>query len=77
MFGTAPRELTRSVTLQQTVELVRVVIAVVEEQIELIAPGHEQELREAVRRYSREIAFAAAQVYAEAAEARGESGAGL
>ena len=34
VFGTAPRELTRSVTLQQTVELVRVVIAVVEEQIE-------------------------------------------
>ena len=71
VFGTAPRELTRSVTLQQTVELVRVVIDVVEEQIEQIAPGHEQELREAVLRYSREIAFAAAQVYAQAAEARG------
>jgi DNA-binding PucR family transcriptional regulator len=59
------------VTLQQTVELVRVVIAVVEEQIEQIAPGDEAEVREAVLRYSREIAFAAAQVYAEAAEARG------
>ena len=47
-------------------------IAVVEEQIEqLAAPGDEAELREAVLRYSREIAFAAAQVYAEAAEARG------
>jgi DNA-binding PucR family transcriptional regulator len=71
VFGTAPRELTRSVTLQQTVELVRVVIAVVEEQIESIAPGDEAEMREAVLRYSREIAFAAAQVYAQAAEARG------
>ena len=71
VFGTAPRELTRSVTLQQTVELVRVVIAVVEEQIEQIAPGDEAVVREAVLRYSREIAFAAAQVYAEAAEARG------
>src|SRR3954471_12318989 len=71
VFGTAPRELTRSVTLQQTVELVRVVIAVVEEQIESIAPDAEAELREAVLRYSREIAFAAAQVYAQAAEARG------
>ena len=71
VFGTAPRELTRSVTLQQTVELVRVVIAVVEEQIESIAPGDEAVLREAVLRYSREIAFAAAQVYAQAAEARG------
>jgi DNA-binding PucR family transcriptional regulator len=71
VFGTAPRELTRSVTLQQTVELVRVVIAVVEEQIEAIAPGDEAVMREAVLRYSREIAFAAAQVYAQAAEARG------
>jgi len=71
VFGTAPRELTRSVTLQQTVELVRVVIGVVEEQIEQIAPGDEAAVREAVLRYSREIAFAAAQVYAEAAEARG------
>jgi DNA-binding PucR family transcriptional regulator len=48
-----------------------VVIAVVEEQIEKIAPGDEAVVREAVLRYSREIAFAAAQVYAEAAEARG------
>ena len=71
VFGTAPRELTRSVTLQQTVELVRVVIAVVEEQIEQIAPGDEAVVREAVLRYSREVAFAAAQVYAQAAEARG------
>ncbi|MGZ4505090.1 MAG: PucR family transcriptional regulator [Actinomycetes bacterium] len=71
VFGTAPRELTRSVTLQQTVELVRVVIAVVEEHIESIAPGDEAVMREAVLRYSREIAFAAAQVYAQAAEARG------
>ena len=55
VFGTAPRELTRSVTLQQTVELVRVVIAVVEEQIEQIAPGDEAVVREAVLRYSREI----------------------
>ena len=71
VFGTAPRELTRAVSLQQTVELVRVVIAVVEEQIEQIAPGDEAVVREAVLRYSREIAFAAAQVYAQAAEARG------
>src|SRR3954447_18712898 len=71
VFGTAPRDLPRSVPLQQTVELVRVVIAVVEDQIESIAPGAEAEVREAVLRYSREIAFAAAQVYAQAAEARG------
>ncbi|MGB8650369.1 MAG: helix-turn-helix domain-containing protein [Mycobacteriales bacterium] len=72
VFGAAPRELTRAVSLKQTVQLIRVVVGVLEEQVpELAAPGHEQELREAVLRYSREIAFAAAEVYAAAAEARG------
>jgi hypothetical protein len=72
VFGTAPRELARAVTLQQTVELIRVTIAVVEDRAgELAAAGDEQLLRESVLMYSREIAFAAAQVYAEAAEARG------
>ncbi|KWX00158.1 PucR family transcriptional regulator [Carbonactinospora thermoautotrophica] len=72
VFGTAPRELARAVSLRQTVELVRITIEVVEERInELAAPGGEAELREALLRYSREIAFAAAQVYAAAAEARG------
>lgn len=72
VFGTAPRELMRAVSLQQTVELVRVVIEVVESQVEdLAVPGGEQQLREGVLLYSREIAFAAAQVYARAAEARG------
>ena len=36
---------------------------------DLAAPGEEAQLREAVLRYTREIAFAAAQVYARAAEA--------
>lgn len=72
VFGTAPRELARAVTLQQTVELVRLTIAVVEEAIPSLATPEEQApLRESVLRYSREVAFAAAQVYAEAAEARG------
>jgi len=72
VFGTAPRELTRAVTLQQTVEMVRVVIDVVESQVDdLAVPGGEVELREAVLRYTREVAFGAAQVYARAAEARG------
>ncbi|MGN6523770.1 MAG: PucR family transcriptional regulator, partial [Actinomycetes bacterium] len=72
VFGTAPRELTRAVTLQQTVELVRATIDVVESQIEVIVPADEQPLlREAVLRYSREVAFAAADIYAKAAEARG------
>lgn len=72
VFGTAPRELTRSVTLQQTVEMIRVVIDVVEAQVEeLAAPGGEQQLREAVLRYTREVAFSSAKIYARAAEARG------
>jgi DNA-binding PucR family transcriptional regulator len=72
VFATAPRELTRSVTLAQTVEMVRVTIEVVEARVpELAAPGEEGLLREAVLHYSREIAFAAARVYAQAAEERG------
>lgn len=72
VFGNAPRELVRAITLRQTVELVRATIDVVEEQIDdLAAAGEETELREAVLRYGREIAFASAQVYAQAAEARG------
>jgi DNA-binding PucR family transcriptional regulator len=72
VFGTAPRELTRSVTLRQTLDLVRTVVDVVEDQVdELAAPGEEQALRLAVLRYSREVAFAAAEVYAQAAESRG------
>lgn len=72
VFGTAPRELIRAVSLQQTVELIRTVIEVVESQVEELAePGGQAELREAALLYSREIAFAAAQVYARAAEARG------
>ncbi|WP_067964303.1 PucR family transcriptional regulator [Nocardiopsis trehalosi] len=72
VFGTAPRELTRSVTLQQTVDMIRVVIDVVENQVEeLAAPGGEQQLREAVLRYTREVAFSSAKIYARAAEARG------
>src|SRR5215813_7434498 len=72
VFGTAPRELARAVSLQQTVEMVRITIDVVEAQVdELAAPGGEAELREAVLRYTREIAFGTAQVYARTAEARG------
>jgi DNA-binding PucR family transcriptional regulator len=72
VFGTAPRELARTVSLQQTVEMVRITIGVVEEATATIAgPQHAAELREAVLVYAREVAFAAAQVYAQAAEARG------
>ena len=67
VFGVAPRELLRSVSLQQTLQLIRVVVEVVEERV----TSGDQGLREAILLYSREIAFAAADVYARAAEARG------
>jgi DNA-binding PucR family transcriptional regulator len=72
VFGAAPRELARAVSLQHAVEMVRVIIDAVEAQVdELAAPGNEADLREAVLTYAREIAFSAAQVYARTAEARG------
>ncbi|MDS1268778.1 helix-turn-helix domain-containing protein [Lipingzhangella sp. LS1_29] len=72
VYGTAPRELTRSVSLQQTVEMVRLVVDTAEARVgELAAPGGEQQLREAMLRYTREVAFSTAKVYARAAEARG------
>jgi hypothetical protein len=71
VFGTAPRDLLRAVRLQQTIDLVRVIIDVVELRLdELAAPGGEAQLREAILRYTREVAFGAAQVYARFAETR-------
>ncbi|GGM77345.1 PucR family transcriptional regulator [Thermopolyspora flexuosa] len=71
-FGTAPRELKRSVSLQQTVDIVRVIVEVVEAQVEdLAAPGGLEELEKAILRYTRDVAFAAAQLYAREAEVRG------
>lgn len=72
VFGTAPRELTWAISLGQTLELVRLVVDVVEEGVLDLAEDTDRPwMRESVLRYSREVAFAAAQVYAEAAEARG------
>ncbi|MBW4042336.1 MAG: PucR family transcriptional regulator [Acidobacteria bacterium] len=68
VFGAAPRELLRSVSLQQTLQLIRATVEVVEERI---SSSTDQGLREPILLYSREIAFAAADVYARAAEARG------
>jgi len=72
VFAAAPRELASTITLQQTVELVRTTIGVVEEHVdELATDEHRDELRTELLLYSREIAFAAADVYAKAAESRG------
>lgn len=67
VFDNAPRELLRSVSLQETLQLIRVVVSVVEDRVR----DDGDHLREAILLFSREIAFAAADVYARAAEARG------
>jgi hypothetical protein len=67
VFGAAPRELLRSVSLQQTLQLIRVTVEVVEHRVK----DADVSLRDGILLYSREIAFAAADVYARAAEARG------
>lgn len=72
VFAAAPPELARSVSLQHTLSIVRTVVKVVEDHTdELASAGGERHLREAILRYSREIAFSAAEVYARAAESRG------
>jgi hypothetical protein len=72
VFGAAPRTLARVISLEQTVDLVRTTVGVVESALDdLVAEPDRPALRMAVLRYSREIAFSAAEVYARAAEARG------
>ena len=67
VFGSAPRELLRSISLQETLQLIQVVVEMVEDRVVAEHP----DLTESVLRYSRDIAFSAADVYAKAAEARG------
>lgn len=72
IFGVAPAELAHTITLRQTLDLVRTTIEAVEEHIDRHAPAASRgAMHEAILRYSREVAFAAAQVYAAAAESRG------
>ncbi|WP_300080437.1 helix-turn-helix domain-containing protein [Propioniciclava sp.] len=72
IFADAPSELTRSLSLQQTVDLIRATVETVEQQISTqLDPADRPVLENAVLHFSREIAFDAAEVYARAAEARG------
>src|SRR5699024_10287319 len=71
-FGNAPSELSRTVSLQQAVQVLRTVLQVVEAQRPaIVADADEAGARYAEVFYSREIAFALAEVYARAAETRG------
>lgn len=72
VFRVAPRELVRAVTFRRLVDLVRVAVEAFEAEVPTLAgPEHEQRLLADVLRYSRDIAFAGAVVYARAAEERG------
>jgi DNA-binding PucR family transcriptional regulator len=72
IFDAAPRTLARSISLTQTVQLIKVTIDVVEEQVPSLAvPDERAAVADAVLRFSREVAFSAARVYARAAESRG------
>jgi DNA-binding PucR family transcriptional regulator len=72
-FRNAPRDLARRISLRQTVELVRVALEAFEDQLPRLAEDEKERqlLTEAILRFGREIAFAAASVYASAAESRG------
>lgn len=72
-FGAVPPELMKQVSLRQTVDMVRTATGVFERYLPALAYDEDQRttLTEAVLRYSREIAFSAATVYASAAESRG------
>jgi len=72
LFNAAPRALTRKISLHQTVDLVRTTVNVVAEQVgELVPPEDQPPLELAITHFSREVAFATAEVYARAAELRG------
>lgn len=70
-FAAVPRALTQTVSLEQTVELVSEAVQAFEDAVPDVAPDAQQELRSAVERYGRALAFAVARVYARAAEKRG------
>ncbi|WP_460962115.1 PucR family transcriptional regulator [Parasphingorhabdus pacifica] len=72
-FRLAPQDLSRWVSLRQTLEMVRAAIDVFEQRLPELADGEQEHklLTEAILRYTREIAFAAANSYAAAAESRG------
>ena len=72
-FRIAPHDLAQRLSLRQTVDLVRIATDVFEHQLPPLAADEAERhaLVEGILRFGREIAFAAATVYAGAAETRG------
>lgn len=72
LFGAAPPALAGVINLQQTVDLIRLSLEVVESSIaSVVHPDDVPDVRAGVLRYAREVAFATAVVHARAAEVRG------
>ncbi|PLS31950.1 PucR C-terminal helix-turn-helix domain-containing protein [Bifidobacterium margollesii] len=73
IFFVAPLEFTKSISLNQVVELTRFIVDSTEANVSRFAePGMEQATLNAMMYYSREVAFSAANVYASSAQARGD-----
>ena len=72
-FALVPQELSRRIALAQTVDMVRVSMEYFEAAVPVLGRNEEQRiaLSVGILRYSRDLAFAAASSYADAAEARG------
>src|ERR1700755_2513446 len=72
-FEVVPQDLRRRIALRQSVEMVRGTMEVFEEVAPLLARSEEQltAMTAGILRYSRDLAFAAAEAYADQAEARG------
>lgn len=72
-YQVIPQDLARRLTLRQTVDMVRVAMEFFEQRLPALARNDRQlvALTEAILRYGRELGFAAASVYASAAESRG------
>ncbi|WP_246160561.1 PucR family transcriptional regulator [Nocardioides humilatus] len=72
LFNASPRALAGTISLHQTVDLIRLSFEVVEQNLDAILdPDDVADVQEGVLRYGREAAFATAEVYARAAEVRG------
>jgi DNA-binding PucR family transcriptional regulator len=72
-FEVVPQDLRRRIALRQSVEMVRTTMEFFEEVVPLLARSEEQltAMTAGILRYSRDLAFAAAEAYADQAEARG------
>ena len=72
IFNVAPAALTGTITLEQTLALVRTVLDVVVDEAPQVVPAEDHDtVRILVLTFGRDVGFAAAEVYAHAAEARG------